>query len=105
MQSPAPDPDLAGQTVDALWGVAVAIGASAVVVVLVGWLIVHASRRPFPSSIVTSLTVLAALALVGYAIGGEARPELAAIAGTAVGALAGATTSLLAGRSDDPPLE
>lgn len=33
--------------------------------------------------------------------GGEARPELAAIAGTAVGALAGATTGLLARPPED----
>lgn len=95
------DPDLAEQTVSALWGVALSIGAAAVVIVLVGWLVLHASKRPFPSSVVTSLTILAALALIGYAVGGESRPELAAIAGTAVGALAGATTSLLAGRKEE----
>lgn len=95
-----PDPD-AQAAVEALWGLALAISGSAVVIVVVGWLVTRASRLAFPASVVTSLTILAALALVGYAVGGESRPELAAIAGTAVGALAGATTSLLAGRRDD----
>lgn len=94
-----PDPELATRSVEAI---ALAFAAGAVIVVVVGILILYAARRPFPASIVTSLTILATLSLVGYAVGGEARPELAAIAGTAVGALAGATTSLLI-RDDGPP--
>lgn len=96
------------QAVEALWGLALAIVGSVAVVLIVGWIIVRASRQAFPASVVTSLTILAALALIGYAVGGESRPELAAIAGTAVGALAGATTSLLTGRdytTFDPPDE
>ena len=107
MQTPVPDPDpdVAQATVDALWGLAVAIAGSAVVIVVVGVLVARAARAPFPASVVTSLTVLAALALVGYAVGGESRPELAAIAGTAVGALAGATTSVLANRQHTQAIE
>ena len=105
MQTPAPDPDLTEATVDALWGLAVAIAGSAVVIVVVGVLVARAGRLPFPGSIVTSLTVLATLALVGYAVGGESRPELAAIAGTAVGALAGATTSVVSARQHQEATE
>lgn len=97
------DPELAEQTVNAVWGLAVAIAGSAVVIVVVGVLVARSARAPFPSSVVTSLTILATLALVGYAVGGDSRPELAAIAGTAVGALAGATTSVLANRHHDEP--
>ena len=81
--------------------IALSLVSGAVILIVVGGLIVYAARRPFPTSIVAALTILATLALVGYAVGGEARPELAAIAGTAVGALAGATTSLLARREGD----
>lgn len=83
--------------------VAVSLVAGAVILIVVGTLIIYAARKPFPTSIVSALTILATLALIGYAVGGEARPELAAIAGTAVGALAGATTSLLASRQHDEP--
>lgn len=103
MQTPVPDPDLTQAATDALWGLAVAIAGSAVVIVVVGVLVARAGRLPFPGSIVTSLTVLATLALVGYAVGGESRPELAAIAGTAVGALAGATTSVVSARQHQEP--
>lgn len=79
--------------------------AGAVILAIVGGMVVFAGRRPFPASIVVSLTILATLALIGYAVGGEARGELAAIAGTAVGALAGATTAMVTGRDDPPAVE
>jgi peptidoglycan/LPS O-acetylase OafA/YrhL len=76
------------------------------IILLISGIMLHkASERPFPASVVTALSVLGLVALLGYAVGGEERPELAAIAGTAVGALAGGATAIL-GRghdSGDPP--
>lgn len=95
----APDPDTTQAALDAL---AVSLVAGAVIVLTVGVLLLVAARQPFPASVVAALTVLATLSLVGYAVGGESRPELAAIAGTAVGALAGATTHLIARDQPDP---
>lgn len=86
---------------EALQAVALSLIAGAVIMIVVGVLVFAASRKPFPASIVMSLTVLAVLALIGYAISGESRAELAAIAGTAVGALAGGTTALLTSRNDE----
>jgi hypothetical protein len=77
--------------------------ALALTVALVGvlaWALLRAANKQPSAMVVVSLSLLALVSLLGYAIGGEARPELAAIAGTAVGALAGATTSLLGGRRD-----
>ena len=79
---------------------AVGLASGAVIIIAVGSLLIIASRRPFPTTVVMALTILATLALVGYAIAGEDRPELAAIAGTAVGALAGGVTSVLTGNKE-----
>jgi len=79
---------------------AVGLASGAIIIIAVGVLLIIASRRPFPTTVVMALTVLATLALVGYAVAGEDRPELAAIAGTAVGALAGGVTSVLTGKRE-----
>lgn len=97
-----PDPTVEQTTAEAIVGLALAIAGSAVVILIVGVLVARAAKQPFPASIVTSLTILASLSLIGYAVGGESRPELAAIAGTAVGALAGGVTALLTNRADTP---
>jgi ABC-type Fe3+-siderophore transport system permease subunit len=72
---------------------------------IIAFTILRSAKYPFPSSIIMSLTILAALSLIGYSVGGESRPELAAIAGTAVGALAGGVTALLSQRKIDGPQE
>lgn len=103
----AADPSTLEQQVAALWGIGLTAAAFAVLVAIVGVMVARSARAPFPSSVITSLTILAALALIGYTVGGESRPELAAIAGTAVGALAGGVTALLSASrprdDDDPP--
>lgn len=81
--------------------VAASLVAGAVIAVVVGALLVVASRQPFPASVVAALTILGTLALGGYTVAGEARPELAAIAGTAVGALAGGATTVLSNTTRD----
>lgn len=86
------DPALLVRGVEAL---ALGLVAGAVILITVSLLLLRAARQPFPTSVVSALTILATLALIGYTVGGEARAELAALAGTAVGALAGATTSLI----------
>ena len=79
---------------------AVGLASGAIIIIAVGVLLIIASRRPFPATVVMALTVLAALALIGYAVAGDDRSELAAIAGTAVGALAGGVTSLVSGKKE-----
>ena len=63
--------------------------------IVTGWLLLRVLDRPWPGGVVMALSVLGLVSLLGYAVGGEERPELAAIAGTAVGALAGGVASLL----------
>lgn len=78
-----------------------ALGLTVGLVVALAVALLRASTRAPHAMVVVSLSLLTLIALLGYAIGGEARPELAAIAGTAMGALAGATTSLLSARRED----
>lgn len=73
----------------------VVIGLSTAVIVLVAAVILRAARYEMPVLVVLALTLLGSLALVGYGVGGEFRPELGAIAGTAIGALAGGVTAIL----------
>lgn len=100
--SPSPRVDVDVDVVDErvlavveLWAVALSILGAAAVLLVVSVLLVRASRAPFPTAVVAALTILGAVSLAGYVVGGESRAELAAIAGTAVGALAGGVSSLL----------
>ena len=86
---------------EALSSLVVVLLLVTVLLVVTGWLLLRASNRPWPGGVVMALSVLGLVSLLGYAVGGEERPELAAIAGTAVGALAGGVTSLLGQRPEE----
>ena len=71
-----------------------------------GYLMLRSALLPPPTTIVAATAVITLVAVVGYAVKPEAG-ELAAIAATGVGALAGSVAALFTNRNDppdDPPL-
>ena len=77
----------------------------ALVVGLVAWALYKAGRRQRSAAIVTSLSLLAVLSLVGYALGGDTRAELIPLASLAIGALAAALGQLSKSEPDTPEPE
>ena len=68
-----------------------------IVLGLVAGALYKAGAREKVNAVVTALSLLAVLSILGYAVGGEARAELVPVASLAVGALAAAMGQL--GRS------
>ena len=66
--------------VEALWGLVLVLGLVTVLLIVTGYLLLRASDRPWPGGVVMALSVLGLVSLLGYAVGGEDRPELAGIA-------------------------
>lgn len=93
--SPVADQEFVDVLNETLAGSILVLVLIAVIIAIVAFIVLRSARHPLPTGIIMSLTVLGTIALIGYAVGGENRPELAAIAGTAVGALAGGVAALV----------
>ena len=83
----------------------VAAVAGVVVVVSVAWgltaAVLRAARYPHPTSMVTALSLLTLIALIGLGLtDGETATTFGTISATGIGALAGAVTSTF-GRNND----
>lgn len=72
---------------------------------LVAVALYRSGAREKASAVVTALSLLAVLAILGYIVGGETRAELIPVVSLAVGALAAALGQLSRGGKDKPSKE
>jgi hypothetical protein len=95
--------DLGSLLVGSLWVLGFAMLALSIVLGLIAWALYQAGKRQLTAALVTALSLLAAGALLAYAIAGDARAEVIPLASLAIGALAATLGQLATDRADPDP--